>query len=197
MDNILSFLGLARRGNTLVMGEEPVGAAARAKDARLILVAKDAADNTKRRAGHFAESGDCILLSLPYEKDDLGSALGRSSVALLALTDIGFANALAQKLKVLDEDTYGAAAARMALKAERAAERQEEAKQHEKNVKSGRKKAEKPAAPVKAPAKPEAEKKPRSGARPRKELRKQGKEDSRTRYAHSRPVKKGKGSVKK
>ena len=193
MDNILSFLGLARRADALVMGEEPVGAAARAKDARLILIAADAAENTKRRAGHFAESGDCILLPLPYEKDALGSALGRSSVALLALTDIGFANALAQKLKALDEDAYGTAAARMALKAERAAERQREAKQHEKNVKSGRKKTEKQS----APAKPEAGEKPRTDARQRKAPRSRAKEDSRTRYAHSRPVKKGKGSVKK
>lgn len=197
MDNILSFLGLAHRGNALVTGEEPVGAAARAKDARLILVAQDAAENTRRRARHFAESGDCILLSLPYEKDTLGSALGRSSVALLALTDIGFANALVQKLKVLDEDSYGAAAERMALKAERAAERQREAKQHEKNIKSGKKKIEKQTAPAKAPARPEAEKKLRSGTRQRKELRSRPQEDSRTRYAHSRPVKKGKGSVKK
>ena len=199
MDNVLSFLGLARRGNALVMGEEPVGAAARAKDARLILVAKDAADNTKRRAGHFAESGDCILLPLPYEKDDLGSALGRSSVALLALTDIGFANALVQKLKALDEESYAAAAERMALKAERAAERQKEARQHEKNVKSGKKKAEKKPEPVpaKAAARPGSGGKPRSGPRSRRELREQAKEDSRTRYAASRPVKKGKGSVKK
>lgn len=197
MDNILSFLGLALRGKSLVMGEEPVGAAARAKDARLLLVAADAAENTKRRAGHFAESGDCLLLPLPYEKDALGSALGRSSVALLALTDIGFANALAQKLKALDEETYGAAAERMALKAERAAERQREAKQHEKNVRSGKKKAEKPPEAVKAPVKSAGGNKPRSAARQRRSPREQAKEDSRTRYAASRPVKKGKGSVKK
>ena len=197
MDNILSFLGLARRADALVMGEEPVGAAARAKGARLILVAADAAENTKRRAKHFAESGDCLLLPLPHDKDALGSALGRSSVALLALTDIGFANALAQKLKALDEDVYGVAAERMALKAERAAERQREAKQHEKNIKSGKKKAEKKPEAAKAPVKSAGEKKPRSAARQRKSPREQAKEDSRTRYAHSRPVKKGKGSVKK
>lgn len=189
MDKVLSFLGLALRGNALVLGEEPVGAAARAKDARLILVAADAADNTKRRAGHFADSGSCILLSLPYEKDVLGNALGRSSVALLALTDIGFANALAQKLKALDADRYGAAAERMALKAERAAERQREAKQHEKNIKSGRKSVGKPESRNSSAAK-EKEPAPRN-------RRTRAKEDSRTRYAGSRPVKKGKGSVKK
>ena len=43
---ILSLLGLALRGNHLAVGEEPVEAAARAKDARLLLLASDAADNT-------------------------------------------------------------------------------------------------------------------------------------------------------
>ena len=45
---ILSLLGLALRGNHLAVGEEPVEAAARAKDARLLLLASDAADNTRR-----------------------------------------------------------------------------------------------------------------------------------------------------
>ena len=36
---ILSLLGLALRGNHLAVGEEPVEAAARAKDARLLLLA--------------------------------------------------------------------------------------------------------------------------------------------------------------
>ena len=195
MDNILSFLGLARRGSALVTGEEPVGATARAKDARLILVANDAAANTKRRAAHFAESGDCILLPLPYDKDELGRALGRSSVALLALTDIGFANALVQKLKDRDPESYSAAAERMALKAERAVRRQKEARQHEKNLKSGRKKAA--VQETKPAEKPPAAGKPRASSHPGRSRRTGSKEDPRARFASSRPVKKGKGSFKK
>ena len=52
---ILSLLGLALRGNHLAVGEEPVEAAARAKDARLLLLASDVADNTRRRTVHFSE----------------------------------------------------------------------------------------------------------------------------------------------
>ena len=36
-DRVLSLLGLSLRGGNLVVGEEPVDAAARAKDARLLL----------------------------------------------------------------------------------------------------------------------------------------------------------------
>ena len=103
MNNILSMLGLAKKAGRVEIGEEPVGAAARAHDARLILLASDAADNTLRRARHFAEAGACLLTQIPATKDELGSAVGRTSCAMLAVTDIGFADAVAKKLAALDE----------------------------------------------------------------------------------------------
>ena len=47
--NILSLLGLSLRGGRLAVGEEPVEAAARARDARVLLLASDAAEGTRRR----------------------------------------------------------------------------------------------------------------------------------------------------
>ena len=41
--NILSLLGLSLRGGRLAVGEEPVEAVARARDARVLLLAADAA----------------------------------------------------------------------------------------------------------------------------------------------------------
>lgn len=140
MDKILSMLGLAKKAGRLVSGEEPVGAAARARDARLILLASDAADNTVRRARHFAEAGACLCAPVPASKDDLGRAVGRTSCAMLALTDIGFAESVAKKLAALDEAKYGELAERLSVKAARAAERKAEQKQHEKNLRRGRRK---------------------------------------------------------
>ena len=40
-EHILSMIGLAKKAGQVAIGEEPVGAAARAKDARVILVAQD------------------------------------------------------------------------------------------------------------------------------------------------------------
>lgn len=140
MDKLLNLIGLAKKAGKLEVGEEPVGAAARSKHARLILIASDAADNTRRRALHFGEAGECICLEIPPTKEDLGRALGRTSCALLALTDIGFAEAVAKKLAESDEAHYGEAAKRLAIKAARAAERRKELKQHEKNVRTGKKK---------------------------------------------------------
>ena len=113
MDKLLNLIGLAKKAGKLEVGEEPVGAAARSKHARLILIASDAADNTRRRALHFGEAGECICLEIPPTKEDLGRALGRTSCALLALTDIGFAEAVAKKLAESDEAHYGEAAKRL------------------------------------------------------------------------------------
>ena len=44
MDKLLNLIGLAQKAGRLAVGEEPTGAAARARDARLILVAADAAE---------------------------------------------------------------------------------------------------------------------------------------------------------
>lgn len=157
--NFLSSLSLARRGGMLEIGDEPVAAIARAHHARVIFVAKDAADNTKRRADHLADTGNCILLTVPYTKAELGQTTGRASAALLAITDIGFANTLVRQLAQNDPGAYDAARQRMELKAKRAAQRKREQLQHEKNVKSGKLHKRKPTASVvpNAPAAPAAQ----------------------------------------
>jgi len=221
-NNILSLLGLALRGGNLVMGEEPVEAVARAKDARLLLLASDAAENTRRRVSHFADHGACIWIQVPFTKAELGQQLGRSAVAVAAVTDIGLASAVTQRLAQLDPKQYGAASERLQLKAKRAAQRRAEQQAHEKNLRQGKKRVKKdsPAAPAEqtpAETKP-AEKKPagrrpaegrptagkpvagerpkRSASRPSKENRPKPRAKANP-YANSRPVKKGKGSFRK
>ena len=139
MEHILSMIGLAKKAGRVEIGEEPVGAAARAKKARLILVASDAAPSSLRRAQSFAEVGSTILLTIPADKDALGSSLGRTSVAMAAVTDIGFAEAIVKKLAALDAEAYGAEAEQLALKAKRAQERRQEQARHEKNLRRGKK----------------------------------------------------------
>ena len=143
--NILSMLGLALRGNRLAVGEEPVEAVARARDARVLLLASDAADNTKRRCRHFAEAGQCLWLTIPFTQDELGQATGRSSVAIVALTDVGMAASFVHKLAALDPQKYSEAAERLDIKAKRAAERKAEMHAHEKNVRQGKCKKKEPA----------------------------------------------------
>ena len=133
-EHILSMLGLALKAGRVEVGEEPVGAAARAKKARVIFVAQDAAPSSVRRAQSFARTGSTLCVTLPVDKDALGRSLGRSSVAMCAVTDIGFAESLVKKLAALDGGAYQEAADTLAVKARRARARKEERLQHEKNL---------------------------------------------------------------
>ena len=199
-EHILSMLGLALKAGRVEVGEEPVGAAARAKKARVIFVVQDAAPSSVRRAQSFARTGSTLCVTLPADKDALGRSLGRSSVAMCAVTDIGFAESLVKKLAALDSETYQDAADTLSVKARRARERKEEQLRHEKNLRQGKKRvhAEKPAEPEPAPpARPAAKRPSRpSSARRRAERPKRRTEPPDRRFAGSLPVKKGKGSRK-
>ena len=202
-DNILSLLGLALRGGRLVMGEEPVEGVARARDARVLLLASDAADTPRRRIEHFADEGQCMWLRVPFTKEELGRALGRTSVAVAAITDIGLAAAVARRLAELDPARYGESAARLDVKAQRAAERRAEQLAHEKNLRQGKKRVKKVPPPEEAP--PPKTVRSRiagspSGSQPKSRPSKGNRPKPRAKpnpYAHSRPVKKGKGSFRK
>lgn len=137
MDNILHMVGLALKAGRLEVGEEPVGAACRARDCRLILVARDAADNSFRRVKHFADAGQCLWVSVPYTKEELGEAVGRTACAMAAVTDIGFAEAIGQKLAAVDPEKYSLTAEKLHVKAERAAQRRKEQQAHERNLRRG------------------------------------------------------------
>ena len=138
-DPILHLLGLAKKAGRLEIGEEPVGAVCRARHARVLLLAADAAPNTCRRAAHFGEAGNVLWLTLPHTKEELGFVLGRKSCAMLAVTDFGMAAAIGEKLAQQDE-RFVPAAQQLRVKADRALQRQKEKRQHEKNVQMGKKK---------------------------------------------------------
>ena len=147
MDPILSMIGICRKAGRIEAGEEPVDAAVRARDARLLLLAADAADNTARRCAHFAEVGQCLWLRIPESKYELGRALGRGSCAVLAITDTGLALAVAQRLAEHDPAKYDEAVAKLQVKAQRARERQEEQLRHEKNLRQGKRREKSPPPP--------------------------------------------------
>ena len=200
MDKILSLIGLAKKAGMLEVGEEPTGAAARARSARLLLLADDAAENSYRRLRHFADAGQCLYLRLPATKEALGRAVGRTSCAMAAVTDIGFAEAIARRLAAMDPEQFGTTAERLAVKAERAAQRRREQAQHEKNVRTGKYKHE--PAPQKtesAPVKEERRAAPKRPTRDERDKRRRSaqKRAGMSRFANARPVKKGKGSARR
>lgn len=136
MDRAMNYLGLARKAGLAELGEEPVGAAARAGKAVLMLVASDASDHTWRRALSFAAGTDQVCVRLPYTKDDMGLAVGRQSLAIAAVTGAEMALALLQSLP--QPERYGRESQILKAKAEKAIARRAEAKAHARNKRMGK-----------------------------------------------------------
>ncbi len=138
MNKALNYLALARKGGMAELGEEPVGAIARAGKAYVILVAGDASDHTWRRAKSYAAGTDQQCIRLDCTKEEMGFAIGRTSLAIAAITDVQLALALVKSLE--NQEKYKAALEVLTAKAEKLKKRKAEAKAHQKNVRFGKKK---------------------------------------------------------
>ena len=162
--NLLGMLGLARRGGMLAVGEEPAQEAAEQKKARLLLLASDAAVNTERRIQRFADEGACLWARAPFTKTELGNEVGRASCAILAITDIGMAAAIARRLAESDAKRYGDLSEKLDIKAKRAAERKAERHEREKAEEHARRTAPKFAKKEPAKDSPDSRKRSDFGA---------------------------------
>ena len=138
MDKALNYLGLARKAGRAELGEEPVGGAARALHARLVIVASDASDHTWRRAMSFVAGTKQQVLRVPFTKDQLGFAIGRQELAIAAFTDAALAASFVKALPQTEKTAQVLEA--LNEKARQLTPRQKEAKAHQKNVRMGKKK---------------------------------------------------------
>ena len=138
MDKALNYLALARKGGLAELGEEPVGAITRAGKGYLVLVASDASDHTWRRAKSFVAGTQQQCIRLSFTKDDMGFAVGRTSLAIAAITDPALALALVRSLA--EPEKHKAVLEVLSDKADRAKKRRCEAKAHKKNLRTGKKK---------------------------------------------------------
>ena len=96
-NKVYSLLGLAMRGRNLVSGEFQTIDAVRSGKAMLVIVAKDASENTRKL---FHDK--CSYYEVPvYEygtKEELGQAIGKELRSSLAVCEEGLANAVAKLL---------------------------------------------------------------------------------------------------
>lgn len=133
----LGLLSISRKGGNLTVGEEQVGAVARAGRARLLLVASDASDHTVRRARSFVAGTAQPMLIASFTKDELGQALGVSSCAIAAITDVRLAQAFVKTLG--EPEKYTQLLKDLDVRVQRVEKRREEEKAHRYNVRHGKK----------------------------------------------------------
>ena len=137
MDKALNYLALAKKGRLAELGEEPVGAIARTGKAYVILVAGDASDHTWRRAKSFAAGTEQQCVRLSCTKEEMGFVVGRTSLAIAAITDVALALALVKSLG--EPEKYKAILEVLNAKTEKVKKRQAEAKAHQRNLRKGKK----------------------------------------------------------
>jgi ribosomal protein L7Ae-like RNA K-turn-binding protein len=96
---IMALLGLAQKAGKIVSGEVAVEHAVRAGKAKLILVAADASDNTRKNYFDMAKFNNLTCHEV-LSKDQFGTAIGKPPRAALAVNDAGFSKAIKATLLV-------------------------------------------------------------------------------------------------
>jgi len=96
-ERINGYLGLARRANRIALGETALHQCRHGR-VSLLLIAKDASDNTREMAIRVA-SDNKIAYKLYLTKTELGSLIGKGSVALLGLLDRGLSKQVIHEME--------------------------------------------------------------------------------------------------
>lgn len=98
MNKILSMLSLAKRAGKLVSGEFLVEDSIRRKKSKLVVIASDASENTKKLF-----KNKCMFYGVDYfiyaSKEELGFSIGKFKRASLSIEDENFASKIQSLLK--------------------------------------------------------------------------------------------------
>lgn len=102
-NKIYSMLGLAQRAGRLVSGEFATEKSIKEGSARLVILAADASDNTKKKFTNSCEFYK-VAVRCYGTKEELGHAIGKDIRSSLSVTDEGFAKSLSEMCSVLDSE---------------------------------------------------------------------------------------------
>ncbi|MBQ7809955.1 MAG: ribosomal L7Ae/L30e/S12e/Gadd45 family protein [Clostridia bacterium] len=92
-DKLLNFLGLCRRAGKMKIGCDTVVESVELGNSKLVLMASDISENTKRKVISALNGVECNILD--YTKDELSFSLGKTC-AVLSVEDEGFAKKLSE-----------------------------------------------------------------------------------------------------
>jgi len=97
-NNFFNNLGMAMRAGKVITGEETVIDSVRKGEAKLVIVAEDAALNTRKKVGD-----KCTTYRVPLHqygsREQLGASIGKEARVVIAVTDAGFAKMLKKSLE--------------------------------------------------------------------------------------------------
>ena len=98
-DRVLSMLGMAAKAGKIESGEFSTEKAVKGGRGRLVIVAEDASDNTKKMFTNM-----CKYYKVPFvvfgTKEELGHWIGKAYRASICILDEGFAKAVLKKINL-------------------------------------------------------------------------------------------------
>ncbi len=141
-DKALGLLGLMRRARAVEPGTDNACDAVRDGKAKLLILSADINDNARRKAENVSNGRRVLVQSVHYTRAELAAAFGLADCSMAAVTDIGFANALAKLLNAADPQRYGELAAELNKRNEKAVRRKREKTQRADSKRNGKRRTE-------------------------------------------------------
>ena len=95
-NNVAFALGLAQKAGKVASGDFAVRSALKSGKAKLLIVAADAARNSKKDMYYLAEVAGVEVVEL-LTRDELGYAIGKAKRTAVVITDTNFAKMINKK----------------------------------------------------------------------------------------------------
>lgn len=103
-NKIIGYLGLATKAGKLVSGEFMTEKSVKEGRAKIVIVAEDASDNTKKMFSNMCEFYHVPMYTMS-NKEILGHAIGKQFRASLAVLDDGLTKAIIKQLAIEQKST--------------------------------------------------------------------------------------------
>lgn len=93
MNKILQYVSIAAKAGKALGGEMQTESTIRSRKAKVVILAEDASENTKKRIINLAERAKIPVVTVP-DRASLGQASGRDLRSSVVITDRGIADAV-------------------------------------------------------------------------------------------------------
>lgn len=97
MNKIYSMVGLAKKGGKISIGFDVTCSEIKSNNSKLVLIAEDASEKTKKNVIYFCEKNNCKYIKYG-EKELLGKSLGKKMVSVLSVNDENIASYLLKNI---------------------------------------------------------------------------------------------------
>lgn len=101
---MIKILGLARRARKLITGTELTVKGVRTNRVKLVLLALDASDNTKKQIYDKCRTYNVDVIDI-FSSDEISKSIGKKNIKVIGIIDEGFSKTLLNQAKEVNE--YG------------------------------------------------------------------------------------------